>query len=146
MKGAEDGETVARPSSMSEIAKAGRMKILYLLASASLLALIALSLAWELWLAPLHPGGSWLVLKVLPLLLPIAGILKGRRYTYQWASMLILFYFIEGVVRMFSNTGLAAALARVETGLALVFFLAAMFYAKLSAPPRQAHAAPTTKS
>lgn len=106
------------------------MKILYLLASSSLLALIALSLAWELWLAPLHPGGSWLVFKVLPLLLPVAGILKGRRYTYQWASMLILFYFIEGVVRMFSNTGLAAGLARVETGLALVFFLATMFYAK----------------
>ncbi len=114
------------------------MKILYLFASASLLALIALSLAWELWLAPLHPSGSWLVFKVVPLLLPVAGILKGRRYTYQWASMLILFYFIEGVVRMFSNTGLAAALARVETGLALVFFLAAMFYAKLSAPTRLA--------
>ena len=112
------------------------MKILYLLASGSLLALIVLSLAWELWLAPLHPGGSWLVIKVLPLLLPVAGILKGRRYTYQWASMLILFYFIEGVVRMFSNTGLAAALARIETGLALVFFLATMFYAKYSAPAR----------
>jgi len=118
--------------------KTERMKILYLLASASLLMLIVLSLAWELWLAPLHPGGSWLVFKVVPLLLPVAGILKGRRYTYQWASMLILFYFIEGVVRMFSNTGLAAALARMETGLALVFFLAAMFYAKLSAPARLA--------
>lgn len=114
------------------------MKILYLLASASLLALIALSLAWELWLAPLHPGGSWLVLKVVPLLLAVAGILKGRRYTYQWASMLILLYFIEGIVRTFSNTGLASGLARVETGLALVFFLSAMFYAKHSAPARRA--------
>ena len=114
------------------------MKILYLLAAASLLALIALSLAWELWLAPLHPGGSWLALKVVPLLLAVPGVLKGRRYTYQWASMLILFYFIEGVVRMFSNTGLAASLARMETGLALVFFLATMFYAKYSAPTRLA--------
>ena len=110
------------------------MKTLYLLASGSLLALILLSLLWELWLAPLHPGGSWLVVKVIPLLLPVAGILKGRRYTYQWSSMLILLYFIEGVVRMFSNTGLPSGLARVETGLALVFFLSAMFYAKLSAP------------
>ena len=113
------------------------MKTLYLLASGSLLALILLSLLWELWLAPLHPGGSWLVFKVVPLFLPVAGILKGRRYTYQWSSMLILFYFIEGVVRMFSNTGTAAALARVETGLALVFFLSAMFYAKYTAPARQ---------
>ena len=113
------------------------MKTLYLLASGSLLALILLSLLWELWLAPLHPGGSWLVVKVIPLLLPVAGILKGRRYTYQWSSMLILLYFIEGVVRTFSNTGLASALARVETGLALVFFLSAMFFAKLSAPTQQ---------
>ena len=117
------------------------MKILYLLASASLLALIALSLAWELWLAPLHPGGSWLVIKVVPLLLAVAGILKGRRYTYQWASMLILLYFIEGVVRMFSNTGLAASLARVETGLSLVFFISAMFYAKYSTPTPHRHRA-----
>ena len=110
------------------------MKTLYLLASSSLLALILLAILWELWLAPLHPGGSWLALKVIPLLLPVRGIFKGRRYTYQWSSMLILLYFIEGIVRMFSNTGLVAGLARIETGLALVFFLAAMFYAKLSAP------------
>lgn len=110
------------------------MKTLYLLASGSLIALILLSMLWELWLAPLHPGGSWLVLKALPLMLPVRGIFQGRRYTYQWSSMLILAYFIEGIVRMFSNTGLVSGLARVETGLALVFFLAAMFYAKLSAP------------
>ncbi|MGH8629456.1 MAG: DUF2069 domain-containing protein, partial [Burkholderiales bacterium] len=59
-------------------------------ASVSLLLLIAWSLAWELWLAPLRPGGSWLVLKALPLLLPLLGVLNGRRYTYQWASMLVL--------------------------------------------------------
>ena len=110
------------------------MKTLYLLASSSLVALILLSILWELWLAPLHPGGSWLALKVIPLLLPVRGIFNGRRYTYQWSSMLILLYFIEGIVRMFSNTGLVAGLARIETGLALVFFLAAMFYAKFSAP------------
>jgi len=52
------------------------------LAVASLLALIALCLAWELWLAPLRPGGSWLALKVLPLCIPLAGLLKNRMYTY----------------------------------------------------------------
>ena len=74
-------------------------KTLYLGACSSLLALIFLCLAWELWLAPLRPGGSWLALKALPLLLPLMGILHGRRYTYQWASMLILAYFAEGVMR-----------------------------------------------
>jgi uncharacterized membrane protein len=122
------------------------MKTLYLLASGSLIALILLCVLWEWWLAPLHPGGSWLALKTIPLLLAVAGIVKGRRYTYQWSSMLILVYFIEGTVRMFSNTGLAAGLARIETGLALVFFLSAMFYAKLAAPARLAGSAPTTQS
>ena len=59
------------------------MKHLQLTASTSLIALIFLCVAWELWLAPLRPGGSWLVLKALPLLAPLMGILKGRRYTYQ---------------------------------------------------------------
>ena len=122
------------------------MKTLQMVSSISLIALIFLCVAWELWLAPIRPGGSWLVLKALPLLLPLMGILKGRRYTYQWASMLILAYFTEGVVRMFSNTGLAAALARVETGLALVFFLAAIFFAKRAAPARLAHTASAAES
>ena len=50
----------------------------------ALLALMLLCLAWELWLAPLRPGGSWLALKALPLALPLAGVLSGKRYTYQW--------------------------------------------------------------
>jgi uncharacterized membrane protein len=114
------------------------MKPLQHTASASLIALIFLCLAWELWLAPLRPGGSWLVLKVLPLLLPLMGILKGRRYTYQWAPMLVLAYFTEGVVRAWSDTGLSAWLAAAEVVLSAVFFFAAIYYAKLSAPSRLA--------
>ena len=107
-------------------------KALYLSACASLLALLFLCLAWELWLAPLRPGGSWLALKALPLLLPLMGILHGRRYTYQWASMLILAYFAEGVTRAFGDVGTSAALAWVETLLALVFFSSAVLYARLT--------------
>jgi uncharacterized membrane protein len=114
------------------------MKTLQHLASASLVALIFLCLAWELWLAPLRPGGSWLVLKAVPLLGPLMGILEGRRYTYQWAPMLILAYFSEGVVRAWSDTGLSAWLAAAETGLSTVFFFAAIAYARLAAPSRRA--------
>ena len=114
------------------------MKTLQTIASASLIALIFLCLAWELWLAPIRPGGSLLVLKTLPLLLPLMGILKGRRYTYQWAPMLVLAYFTEGVARAWSDTGLSAWLAGAEVALSVVFFLAAIFYAKFSAPSRQA--------
>ncbi|MBW8308004.1 MAG: DUF2069 domain-containing protein [Thiobacillus sp.] len=109
------------------------------IASASLIALIFLCVAWELWLAPLRPGGSTLVFKALPLLLPLMGILKGRRYTYQWAPMLVLAYFTEGVVRAWSDLGsISAWLAGAEVVLSVVFFFAAIYYAKFSAPSRQA--------
>ena len=102
------------------------------IASAALLALIALGLAWELWLAPLRPGGSYLALKALPLIFPLAGIITGKRYTYQWSSMLILAYFAEGVMRSVSESGPAGALALAEALLALIFFASAVFYTRVS--------------
>jgi uncharacterized membrane protein len=107
-------------------------KALYLGACLSLLALIFLCLAWELWLAPLRPGGSWMALKAMPLLLPLLGVLNGRRYTYQWASMLILAYFAEGAVRTFGDGGRSAALALTEILLTLVFFVSAILFARLT--------------
>lgn len=108
------------------------MKAARFAAAASLGALIALCLAWELWLAPLRPGGSLIALKALPLALPLAGILAGRRYTFQWASMLILAYFAEGVVRAWDERGTAQILAAAEIALSLIFFVAAVAYARLT--------------
>jgi uncharacterized membrane protein len=100
--------------------------------------LIALSLLWELWLAPLRPGGSWLVLKVLPLLLPLPGMLAGRRYTHQWASMLALAYLTEGIVRATSDPGPSARYAAIEIVLVAIWFFASVFYARLTRPGAQA--------
>ena len=105
---------------------------LYLIACTSLIALIFLCLAWELRLAPVQPGGSWLALKCLPLLAPLFGILNARRYTYQWASMLILLYFSEGIVRATTETGTSQYLAIVEVALALAFFSASIGYVRVS--------------
>lgn len=95
---------------------------------ASMLALIVLCLAWEWLLAPLRPGGSWMVLKVLPLLAPLRGILKRDVYTLQWSSMLILLFFTEGVVRGFSESGLSGWLALGEVALTCAFFLCTVLY------------------
>lgn len=100
------------------------------LAVGSLIALIFLGLAWELVLAPLRPGGSWVVLKVLPLLAPLFGLLRGKIYTYQWTSMLVLAYFAEGAVRAWSDRGLSAQLALVETVLAIICFGACIVYVR----------------
>lgn len=94
----------------------------------SLVSLIALCIAWEMVLAPLRPGGSWLVLKVLPLLLPLKGIFKRDVYTLQWASMLILLYFAEGIVRATTESGMSSVLGWVEVALTTVFFISTLCY------------------
>ena len=106
------------------------------MASASLVGLLFLCLAWELWLAPLRAGGSMLALKALPLLLPLFGILRGKRYTHQWASMLALVYLTEGLVRAVSDQGAGRALALAETTLATLLFAGCIGHARASAPSR----------
>lgn len=112
------------------------LRSLSLISSVLLIALIVLCLAWEAWLAPLRPGGSWLILKVVPLLAAVFGILKERRYTYQWMSMLILLYFTEGVVRAW-DPGLGGVLAITEAVLSAALFVTVVLYARNSAPSRQ---------
>ena len=109
-------------------------RLLNLTASASLVALIGLCVAWELWLAPLRPGGSTLVLKVLPLLAPLFGILHGKRYTHQWSTLLSLLYVTEGLVRATSERGTSVPLAWGEVILATAFFLSCMLYARATRP------------
>jgi uncharacterized membrane protein len=100
-------------------------------ASAALVALIVLCVAWELWLSPLRPGGSLVALKALPLALPLAGIFGGKRYTFQWSSMLILAYFAEGITRAWSERGASQGLAVAEIVLSLVFFCAAIAFVRV---------------
>lgn len=107
-----------------------------LLSSVSLIALIALCIAWEIWLAPLRPGGSLLVLKAVPLMLALIGIVRSKRYTHQWASLLSLLYLAEGTVRATSDTGPSVPLAWLESFLALAFFIGTVGYARLTRPSR----------
>src|ERR1700733_5007461 len=94
----------------------------------SLIGLIALSIAWELWLAPLRPGGSALALKAIPLLFALRGTFRRDVYTLQWASMLLLLYLAEGVVRGMTDSGLSARLGWFEALAALVFFVCALAF------------------
>ena len=101
-----------------------------LAASSLLVALIFLCLAWELFLSPLRPGGSWAVLKVLPLLAPLFGVLRGNRYTYQWSTLLIWLYVAEGSARAYTDRGLSAQLALAEAILSVAYFGFAVAYVR----------------
>ena len=95
-------------------------------ALAALLALIILGLAWELWLAP--TGSGTLALKVVPLVLCVAGLLRHRMYTFRWLSLLIWLYFMEGVVRATTDTGVGQLLAVAEVVLSTVLFVVSGVY------------------
>jgi uncharacterized membrane protein len=97
-------------------------------ALACVVGLIVLGLAWELWLAP--TGSGTLALKVLPLLLPLPGLLRHRMYTYRWLSLLVWIYFTEGAVRATSERGLSAVLAGIEVVLCLVLFAACAWHVR----------------
>jgi len=98
------------------------------LAVGSLLGLIVLGLAWELWLAP--TGHRALALKVLPLAIPLAGLLKNRMYTYRWVSLLVWVYAAEGAVRATSDHGTSQWLAVVELLLCLLLFTACAMHVR----------------
>lgn len=90
--------------------------------------MIVLSLAWELCLAPLRPGGSALALKAVPLALALRGTWRRNLYTLQWASMLVLLYLAEGIVRGMTERGLSAQLGWLEALLAFAYFTCALAY------------------
>lgn len=92
--------------------------------------LLLLCVAWELWLAPLRPGGSLMALKALPLALALPGIISGRRYTFQWSSLLVLAYFAEGLTRAWADRPPSQYLAAGEAVLAIAFFAAAVTFAR----------------
>ena len=98
------------------------------LAVGSVLALIVLGLAWELWLAP--TGRGTLALKVVPLVFAVPGLVKNRMYTYRWVSLLVWLYFAEGAVRATSEGGAGRLLAGVEVLLSLLLFSACAVYVR----------------
>ena len=111
--------------------KENQLDVIRWTAAASLLGLIVLGVLWEMVLAPIRPGGSLLALKVLPLILPLAGVLKNRMYTYRWLSLLVWLYFTEGVVRAWSDKPPGNYLAMIEIFLCLVLFTACSLHVKV---------------
>ena len=111
--------------------KANQIEMTRWLALGSLGGLIVLGLAWEMWLAPIRPGGSLLALKVLPLCIPLAGILKNRMYTYRWVSLMVWLYFTESTTRAWSERPPGNYLAMLEVLLCLLLFTACALHVRI---------------
>ena len=91
---------------------------------AGVIALILLLILWELVLAPLRPGGSWLVLKVLPLVALLPGVARGNGRARTWLALVLPWYAAEGIVRAFSEHGRHAIVAASAAAVAVATFVA----------------------
>lgn len=100
-----------------------------LIATAAFVDLFILCISWEWFISPLRPEGSWLILKAIPLLFAIPGLWRGNVYTMQWASMLILLYITEGLVRIL-ETGANFWMAVLETTIGTIAFVCLLIYLK----------------
>lgn len=100
-----------------------------LIASAAIVDLIVLCVAWEWLISPLRPGGSWLVLKALPLIIMLPGIWRANVYTMQWSSMVILIYTTEALTRI-TESGWNMWMAILELILSVTIFIALLMYLK----------------
>lgn len=116
---------------MHEESRLRALGVARLVALACVAALIGLGIAWELWLAKLPGGHGTLALKVLPLTLTVAGLLKHRLYTYRWTSLLVWLYVSEALLRITSETGRVVTLSAIELLLSLSLFAACGFYVRL---------------
>lgn len=93
---------------------------------ALLAALILLGLAWELWLAP--TGSRALALKVLPLALPLSGVLALRLRSYRALTLLVWLYVAEGAMRAMTERGVSMQLAWLELLLCAALFVACIVH------------------
>ncbi|MEN9772663.1 MAG: hypothetical protein RJA58_1306 [Pseudomonadota bacterium] len=94
------------------------------------MALIAFGLAWELVLDPLRPGGSWLALKVLPLVIALPGLWKAKMPTFRWMSLMVWLYVGEALVRIIGLTEIERQLAWNSLALSLVLTAAILMGAR----------------
>ena len=68
---------------------------------------------------------------MLPLCVPLAGLLKNRMYTYRWVTLLVWLYFTEGVVRAYSDKAPGNYLAMIQVPLCLALFVACAMHVRL---------------
>ena len=120
-----------REATSQALSKDNKITCLYLLSVFSLIGLIFLNLFWEIFYNPLNTNGSWMVVKSLVLLIPLPGILKKNRYTYQWSSMFIWLFIMEGIVRFYSELDVSRDMASYQIFLGTLFFFSSIFFCRV---------------
>tara|TARA_R110002074_G_scaffold152936_1_gene307576 strand:- start:137588 stop:137941 length:354 start_codon:yes stop_codon:yes gene_type:complete len=108
----------------------------YWLQLLSYLSLIGFITAWVTIFSPPQsfPIALVLIVCVLPLLLPLMGVLHGRDKPVNWAAYLSLLYFIHGTMEAVASPP-TRVLGIIEIVISLtVFFSASLYIRRLNKP------------
>ncbi len=107
-----------------------RVKVTRALALIGYFGIMAFLMLWIIKISPPQiPKSIALAISLLPLLLPLRGMLHGRVYTHSWAGFLALPYFAFGVDAAIHRTE-KPWLGIVLVILSTVWFFASAYYAK----------------
>jgi uncharacterized membrane protein len=96
---------------------------------------IAVALSLLAWMSV---GYSWpiCILAVLPLLAPLNGLLRGRRYTYAWATLFAIPYLVFALTELLVNPA-ARWVAAMSLLLVFGWFCSMIFFLRVSRAPRE---------
>lgn len=85
---------------------------------------------WHLILVP-STMGKWttLVITVVPLLLPMWGIITRKPYTYAWSNFIVLFYMLHGLTLIWDRPD-ERLYVIIELILAAMMFVGCSYFAK----------------
>jgi uncharacterized membrane protein len=111
-------------------------KAAYWLQLLSYLGLIAFITAWITVLSPpqTFPIALVLITCVVPLLLPLMGVLHGREKPVNWAAYLSLLYFIHGITEAYASPA-TRMLGVIEIIIGLTVFCSASLYIRRLSKP-----------
>jgi len=113
------------------MSRAEQLRVPYLIALTGYFGLLLLLLLWNTWLSPpaKAPIAVMLIVLVVPLLLPLRGLLHGRLYTYRWVPFLALIYLALGIVTAYAQPE-ERLLGLLETAFSLLLYGGAFFYVR----------------
>jgi uncharacterized membrane protein len=79
-----------------------------------------------------------LAILLVPLLLPLPGLLRGQRRTYAWATLCVTPYFIYGLTEVIANPAVRVPAGAILFA-SLAWFVTLVNYLRATRPPRTVH-------
>jgi uncharacterized membrane protein len=106
------------------------------------LAMIGVAIGVAVMQSASWPGSALLAAAlVLPLLLPLKGLLQGDRRTYAWATLCIAPCFVYGITEVIANSSVRAIAAAILFT-SLAHFVALVAYLRVTRPKTGSQAVP----